>query len=65
MCLFVFLFSDVKNNFSDNMSEQVDMVEVKTEPNESEELFSFCGNANMVDNNSIQDKVTSESKNYN
>ena len=47
------------------MSEQVDMVEVKTEPNESEELFSFCGNANMVDNNSIQDKVTSESKNYN
>ena len=45
------------------MSEQVDMVEVKTEPNESDELFSDGENTNMVDNNSIQDEVTSESKN--
>ena len=38
------------------------MVEVKTEPNESEELFSACKNTNMVDNNSRQHEVTSESK---
>ena len=43
------------------MSEQVDMVEVKTEPNESNELFSVCKNNNMVENCSRQDKITSES----
>ena len=59
-----FLFSDAANDYSDNMSEQVDMVEVKTEPNESDELFSVCKNTNMVDNHSRQDKVTSESKNH-
>ena len=44
------------------MSEQVDMVEVKTEPNESDELFSKCKNTNMVANHSRQNKVISESK---
>ena len=47
------------------MSEQVDMVEVKTEPNRSDELFSVCKNANMVTNNSRKNKTTFESKNYN
>ena len=28
------LFSDAANGYSDNMSEQIDMLEVKTEPNE-------------------------------
>ena len=45
------------------MSEQVDMVEVITELNESEELISVCKNTKMVANNSTQEKVTSESKN--
>ena len=46
------------------MSEQVDMVEVKTRPNESDKLFSVCKNTDMVDNSSGQDEVTSESKNH-
>ena len=46
------------------MSEQVDMVEVKTEPNESDEMLSVCKNTNVVDNHSRQDEVTSESKIY-
>ena len=46
------------------MSEQVDMLEVKTITNESEELFSVCKNTNMVDNHSRIDRNTSESKNY-
>ena len=37
------------------MSEQVDMVEVKIEPNESVELFSDGENTDMVDNSSRQD----------
>ena len=45
------------------MSEQVDMVAVKTEPNESDELFSVCKNTNMVANNSRNEGTTSESKN--
>ena len=40
------------------------MVEVKTEPNESNELFSGCKNTNMVDNHSRENEVTSESKNH-
>ena len=59
----MFLFSDTENDYSDNMSEQVDMVDFKTEPNESDELFSVCKNTNMVDNNSKQKEVTSKSKN--
>ena len=50
--------------YTNIMSEQVDMVEVKNEPNESEELFSICKNTNMVTNHSRQDEVTSESKNH-
>ena len=44
------------------MSEQVDMIEVKTEPNESHELFFNCKNTKIVDNHSIQNEVTYESK---
>ena len=47
------------------MSEQFDMVEVKTEPNESDELFSVCKNTIMVDNHSRNYKTTFESKNHN
>ena len=47
------------------MSEQVDMVEVKTEPNECHEMFSACKNANMVDNHSMIDQTTSKSENHN
>ena len=46
------------------MSEQVDIVEVKIEPSESDELFSVYKNTNMVDMHSRNDKSTSESKNY-
>ena len=44
------------------MSEKFDMVEVKTEPNESDELFSVCKNTNFVENHSRNDKTTSEGK---
>ena len=44
----MYLFSDATNYYSGNMSEQVDMVEIKTEPNESSKLFSVCINTNMV-----------------
>ena len=57
----MFLFSDAANEYSDNISEQVDMVEAETKPNESDELFT---NTNMVDNNSRNDKAVSESKKY-
>ena len=43
------------------MSEQVDIIEVKTE---CDELVSLCRNTNIVDNHSRQDEVTSESKIY-
>ena len=43
------------------MSEQVDMDEVKTEPNESDELFSVSKNINTVGNHSRCDKTTFES----
>ena len=46
------------------MSEQVDTVEVITESNKSDELFSLCKNNNMVDNYSSNDRTTSESKNH-
>ena len=46
------------------MSEQVDMFEVKTEPNESDELFSVCKNTNMVANHSRKDETTSTSKHH-
>ena len=58
------LFLDAANDYSDNMSEQVYMVEVETEPNESDELFSVCKNTNMVANYSSNDRTTSESKNH-
>ena len=45
------------------MIERIDMVEVKTEPNESDELFSACKNTNVVAKHSNQDEVTLESKN--
>ena len=60
--LYILLFSYAANDNSDNMSEQVDMVEVKTEPNEFDDLNSVCKNTNMVDSHSRQDKVTIESK---
>ena len=46
------------------MIEQVDMGEVKTEPNESGELFSVCKNTSMLDNYSNYDEVISESVIY-
>ena len=52
---------DAANDYSENMSEQVDMVEVKTEPNESDELFSKY--TNMVENHSTNDGTTSKSDN--
>ena len=58
------LFLDAANDYSDNMSEQVDMIEVKTEPNESHELFFNCKNTKIVDNHSRQNEVTYESKIY-
>ena len=55
------LFSDAANNYSDNMSEQVAIVKVKNEPNESDELLSVCENTNILDYHSSNDKTTSES----
>ena len=56
------MFLEDANDYSDSMSEQVDMVEVQTEPNESDHLNSVFKNTNMVDSRSRQDKVTTESK---
>ena len=58
--VYIYLLSDNANDYSDNMSKQVDMVEVK--PNGSNDLFSVCKNTNMVDNHQRNDKTTSESK---
>ena len=60
----MFIFPDAANDYSDNMSEQVDMVEVKTEPNDSDELFSICENINMVNNHSNPDKTTFQGNNH-
>ena len=60
----IFLLSDDSHDYSNNMSEKVDIVEVKTEPNESDELFSVCKITNRVDNYSKNDKTTSESINH-
>ena len=60
ICLFIRIISDAVIDYSDNMSKQVDVVEVKTEPNESDDLFTVT---NMVDNHSGQDKIVSKSKN--
>ena len=46
------------------MSERVDTVEIKTEPNKSDELFLVCKNTNMAENHSRRDEVTFESKNH-
>ena len=62
--VFIPVFSDVTNDYSDNMSEQVDMVEVKTEPNESDELFSVCKNTNMVENSLRNDSTTLKNTQY-
>ena len=55
------LFSDATNDYSNNMSEQVDIVEVKIE---SDEFFSNCKNTNMFDNLFSNDNITRESKNH-
>ena len=60
---YVVFVSDVAHGYTDNMSEQIDMVEVETEPNESDELLYLCNNANMVDNHSRQEEIISKSKN--
>ena len=62
MLHYKFVFSDAANGDINKMSEQVEMVEVKTEPNESDELIPVCKNTDIFDNNSIQDELTSESK---
>ena len=46
------------------MSERVDMVEVETEANESDELFSVCKNTINVDNHSENDIAKSKSENH-
>ena len=46
------------------MSERVDMVEVETEANESDELFSVCKNTINVDNHSENDQAKSKSENH-
>ena len=61
--LFINIISDAANYDSDNMIEKVNMVEVETELNHFDELFSVCKNTSMVTNHSIQDSITSESKN--
>ena len=44
------------------MSEEIDMIEFKTEPDETDELFSVYNNTNTVANRLEQDKVTYKSK---
>ena len=56
------MFPDAAN--SDNMSENVDMVEVRTDSNKSDELFSVCKNINMVDNHSRKDETTYTRKHH-
>ena len=46
------------------MSEHIGMIDVETEPNESDELFAGGENTKMLANQSIQDEDTSESKNH-
>ena len=58
----MYLFADAAHDYSDNMSEQVDMVEVETEHNEPNESFSVCKNTKVVDNHSRNDKTTFEGK---
>ena len=58
----MYLFSDAAKYYSDNINGQVDMVEVKTKPNESDDMLSVCKNNNMFDNFSRNVKTTSESK---
>ena len=62
--MFINVISDDANDSSENISEQVHMVEVNTESDESDELFSVCENTIMVTNHSRQHNITSESKNY-
>ena len=45
------------------MSETVEMVEVKTDPNESSKLYYVCKISNMIVRHSRQDKVTYVCKN--
>ena len=52
------LFPAAANDYSYNMSEQVDI----GESNDFNELFSVSKNTNIVDNRSRQDEVTSESR---
>ena len=60
----MFLFSGATNHYSGHMSEQVDMVEIRTEPNESDELISICKSTNMIGNHSRKDETTSTSKHH-
>ena len=55
---------DAANEHTNNIIEEIDMIEVKTDPYKSDELFSVCKNSNMVDNHSGNDKIESQSKNH-
>ena len=44
------------------MSEQVDMVDITTKPDEYVDLVSVCKSNNMVDKHHMNDKTTSASK---
>ena len=58
--VYVFSLSDNPINYSDNMSEQVNMIEIITEPNE---LFSTYKITRMVAD-SMNDETTYESMNH-
>ena len=45
------LFLGAANDYSENMNGKVDIVEVKTEPNESGKLYYVCKTTNMVVSN--------------
>ena len=58
------LVSDATKDYSDIINEQVDMVEVETEPNESHELFSISKNTINIANHLMIDQTISKSENH-
>ena len=62
----MFSHTEVSNVNSNNIitnTNEVEMMDIKTEPNECHELYSNGENSNMVDNNSIE-CVTEGKSNY-
>ena len=53
----MFLYTEVSSVHSNNIipnTNEVEMMEIKTEPNETDELYSDGENYNMVDINSTE-----------